>query len=539
MLTDDYRKWDSLPREKIHTDAGYRPPTVPFEGASNYQTEYIPHQALPRTSMKPAETARGSDQPFQDQTDYRDSYIKHAMPEKHIREKVTWEGNKAPLDGLSNYQKDYTPKDLLKTESCKPNAQAFQSGAPLDSDTTHRIDYKEWPMGRPFVREQLPYIRPEGNFEGTSTTHNDFTKKPIDRPEMRKPPSARKAPGKFDGATNYREDYRKWPGGDRPRPNMKADYIPNEAPFEGMPTYQRDYIPHDAFPRTSCKPLETARQTNAPFDGSTEYRDDYIKHQLPEREKREKPKWAANTAPLDGMTNYMKDFVPKDPTKPNSFKPNAAPVHSDAPFDDGTIHKQDYKQWPMERPYQREQQVYMPPQGEMEKNTTHNTDYTRKPMEKVTMKRPPSSRKAPGKFDDHTNYREDYRKWAMGDRPKQTMKGEYVPNGAPFEGRTNYQDEYIPRRGQPMRSMKPGDTGYSSNAPFEDYTEYRNEYTKKENPPCPAAILETNQSRFMYQEQDDVGHKWYESKNNGTYSTLPPRTGGMNSATQRAAMAAA
>jgi hypothetical protein len=91
--------------------------------------------------------------------------------------------------------------------------------------------------------------------------------------------------------------------------------VPPDVPFEGMPTYVRDYVPHEALPRHSFKPFESARGSDAPFDGRTEYRDDYIQHPLPEREKREKPKWAANSAPLDGMTSYMKDFVPKDQSK--------------------------------------------------------------------------------------------------------------------------------------------------------------------------------------------------------------------------------
>lgn len=440
---------------------------------------------------------------------------------------------------LSEYNNRYVPHQMERREPFKPKHETIQSNQPIDDKTTHRVDYVPHALSKPFAREQLPYIRPEGNFEGLSTTHNDYTKKPIERPELRKPVDARRVPGKFDDATNYRDDYRKWPGGEKPKQTMKGEYVPPEAPFEGMPTYMRDYIPHDALPRQSCKPFEAARQSDAPFDGRTEYRDDYIKHPLPERERKEKPTWAANTAPLDGMTNYMKDFVPKDHAKPNSFKPNAAPVHSDAPFDDGTIHRQDYQPWPMDKPFHRQQDVYQPPQGEMEKLTTHNTDFTRKPIEKVAARRPPSGRKQPGKFDDHTNYREDYRKWAMGERPKMTMKGEYVPPGAPFEGRSNYQDEYVPRHSNPVKSMKPGDAGYASNAPFEDGTEYRNEYTKKDNPPCPVVLLETARTGFRFQEQDEVGHKWYETAQNG-YRTYSGSSNGLNnSASRRSALNAA
>lgn len=93
-LVDDYRKWDALPRERAHGDQGYVPPTQPFEGASNYQTEYVPRYVPPRQLMRPQETARSSDQPFQDLTDYRDSYVKHALPERFAREKQIWEGSK-------------------------------------------------------------------------------------------------------------------------------------------------------------------------------------------------------------------------------------------------------------------------------------------------------------------------------------------------------------------------------------------------------------------------------------------------------------
>jgi hypothetical protein len=186
----------------------------------------------------------------------------------------------------------------------------------------------------------------------------------------------------------------------------------------------------------------------------------------------------------------------------------------------------------------------------MEKSTTHNTDYTRKPIEKVSPRRPPSGRRQSGKFDDHTNYREDYRQWAMGDRAKVTMRAEYVPSGAPFEGRTNYQDEYVPRHGEPVRSMKPGDGGYASNAPFEDGTEYRNEYTKKEHPPCPVILLETARTDYKFQEQDDVGHKWYERSSNGYNMSYSSRSqsnnvasksvnNGFNTDRQYTAMAAA
>ena len=45
---------------------------------------------------------------------YRDDYIKHPLPTKEAKEKAVWAPNKAPLDGLSNYMKDYTAKKAEK-----------------------------------------------------------------------------------------------------------------------------------------------------------------------------------------------------------------------------------------------------------------------------------------------------------------------------------------------------------------------------------------------------------------------------------------
>lgn len=277
--TADYRKWGTQPRERHTADNSYHPPSAPFEGNSNYQTDYIPHRGGPRQSMKPNEMPKVSDQPFEDATDYRESYIKHALPPREVKEKTIWQPNTARLDDLSNYRKDYTPKDAGKQLSCKPDATPYRSTAPFESGTTQRADFVEWPTERVHLHEREKYQKPEGDMEMNTTTHTDYTRKPLERQLPLRPQDSRRLPGKFDGTTNYQVEYRKWTP-ERLQPTMKEQYTPNTAPFEGMPTYQRDYIQHPMSMTRSLKPADLGYSSNAPLEDGTEYRQEYTRKQV-------------------------------------------------------------------------------------------------------------------------------------------------------------------------------------------------------------------------------------------------------------------
>lgn len=277
----DYRKWGLQPREKVTADNTYHPPDAPFEGNSNYQSDYIKHPNGMRQSMKPNEAPKMSDQPFEDATDYRQSYVKHQLPPKEVREKTVWQPNEARLDDLSNYRKDFTPKDGAKQASCKPDATPFRSTAPFEGDTTQKADFVEWPTERFHAREREAYQRPEGEMNMNTTHQTDFTKKPLERQAPVRPQDTRKVPGKFDGTTNYNTEFQKWPTEMRQQ-TMKEKYSPNSAPFEGLPTYQRDFIPHPMAKTMSMKPADLGYSSGAPLEDGTEYRSEYIKKEAPQ-----------------------------------------------------------------------------------------------------------------------------------------------------------------------------------------------------------------------------------------------------------------
>ena len=257
------------------------------------------------------------------------------------------------------------------------------------------------------------------------------------------------------------------------------------------------------------KPAENAKTSNDPFDDVTGYRTEYIKHQIPERYVHDKPKWVSNKQPLDGLSNYKKDYTEKVAPKQESCKPNAQPYNSDAPFKDETTQRTDYKKWAMERPWVREAEVYTRPEGHMDMQTTTNLDYQPHRLSKPKLAQPPAQRKVPGKFDGSTNYRNDFRAWESNGRVQPKIRADYCPPTAPFEGMSTFTAHYVQHKVDPAISAKPDISALASNAPFDDGTMYRIEYTQKQSEPCPAAILDTTKSNFIYREQDDRGHKFY------------------------------
>jgi hypothetical protein len=86
---------------------------------------------------------------------------------------------------------------------------------------------------------------------------------------------------------------------------------------------------------------------------------------------------------------------------------------------------------------------------------------------------------------------------------------QYQPSNAPFDGQSTYKGHYIPLQGGPAQSFKPDGLAFRSDAPFDGSTLYRSEFTHKEIEPCPAQLLDTHRSGFVYQTDDEKGHKYY------------------------------
>ncbi|CAH1795778.1 unnamed protein product [Owenia fusiformis] len=425
-------------------------------------------------------------------------------------------GKKEPCT-ISEYANRYQKHPLTKLENFKPNNEPMHSEGPLEDKTTNRQDYIKHPLGdrpRPHVED---YRKPDGDMDMMTNYTKDYIKKPTERVRAIRKDDAPRVVGKFEGSPTYKNDYRQWQLPNKMDRHQEPVWVPPNDKFEGTPTYKRDYIGYKSLPTKSMKPDDVAFASADPFDDQTGYRKDYIKHPIEARKAKEKPVYNPNKAPLDDMSTFKKDYQGIQGPKMASCKPDSEAFQSSAPLEDATTMRDDYKKWSAQRPHQHVPDAYTKPQGEMDMNTNYTHDYRKHAMQPVKAARPQSRKSVPGKFEDATNYNNDYRKWSMGERQKPTMKPDYVPPDAPFEGLATYKSHYVRHGGLPAASCKPDDKGFASDSPFNDNTMYRTEFIPKKQEPCPAVAVD-NSGKYAFDNQDPRGHKWYRP----TFESVTP-----------------
>ena len=223
----------------------------------------------------------------------------------------------------------------------------------------------------------------------------------------------------------------------------------------------------------------------------------------------EREKFKPAGIPLDGLTTFRRDFRGQPGEKTSSCKPDRQAVASDTPFETSTTFKNDYRTWPTERPHQHMPDQYKKPEGDMDMSTTHKIVFKELPLQRHAATKPPQGRViGVGRFDGDTNYKMHYQPWEIA-RVQPIMRLSYQPNEAPFEGMSTQKSHYIRHPIKPMHSFKPCHSAVASGR-FDDRTMYRMEFTPKERGPCPAAVLNGNDSRFTFVQEDSRGHRFYQ-----------------------------
>lgn len=130
-------------------------------------------------------------------------------------------------------------------------------------------------------------------------------------------------------------------------------------------------------------------------------------------------------------------FILADRTR--SMKPDLQGYRSNAPFDDATTTKTDYKPWEVHPIQTHRPDEYRANTADMDLNTIYNSEYTPKPLTKVMPIKPTERRGLDAKFDGNTTYLGDYRKWPGGRPPAMKSQAGYEPPSMPFEGLSTYK----------------------------------------------------------------------------------------------------
>ncbi len=216
---------------------------------------------------------------------------------------------------------------------------------------------------------------------------------------------------------------------------------------------------------------------------------------------------------MDNMTTNRRDFTAKDMDTIKSFNPDGQGYRSDAPFDDNTTNKNDYKKWAVQPVFAKKDNGWVAPAGEMDLSTNYNTEFTAQPNQRPQDISPIQRTKVDAKFEGDSTYGQDFRQWPGNQRNLIKAPNEYQAPAIPFDGASTYKDTYIGNRGGAAKSFKPDHMAYRSSEPFKDDTSYRTEYVPKELEKCPAMIIDQPKSNYAFVSSDETGHKYYAPTN--------------------------
>ncbi|PIK46374.1 hypothetical protein BSL78_16769 [Apostichopus japonicus] len=329
-------------------------------------------------------------------------------------------------------------------KSFKPNEDIVRGTGPLSDQTTNRRDFIPHEVNKIAVREPDQYKKMPGNMDLLTSYVRDY-------PEKRAPPiravkghDQHRPAGEFKGVPTYTDDYRKWSLPMRDTGPVQHAYVPPSAPFNGTSTFNRDYQPKRVPMRESMRPAENTHLSSAPLEDMTSHRVDYIPHSAQPRYVHQQMPYQKNMAPFQGLTTFQKDYTGKrtSPPQPRAqqawVQPQgnmdlattarlAFPAHrvqpvkpsgpvrrvksAEAPFDDRTNYKQDFRQWDS-RPERRgdpTQKLYERSNIPFEGNTDYRTQYVPKHAQVPQSFAPDNSPNlSSDPFDDRTMYKLDY-----------------------------------------------------------------------------------------------------------------------------------
>ncbi|PAA70345.1 hypothetical protein BOX15_Mlig005683g1 [Macrostomum lignano] len=420
--------------------------------------------------------------------------------------------------GYTEYAQKYAPHPPQPMQtSCKPANKPIRNGNdPMTDETTNRVDFVPHPLERPRLHQHEPYRPASGTIDATTVYQREYTEKRGERAAAVKREPRRANAGEFQGEPTYARDYRKWELPERfSGQGRPSQWEPSRESFGGVPTYQTDFVAHsDARPPASCKPAEAAKTSQSPLEDVTDYRQSYVPHQLERRRAKEVQDRQKPAVPFEGVTTFARDYTPKAGGSRTLVKPSAQAYASNAPFEEDTTHKLDYKAWELSRPFVHKNEPYAPPEGAIEGTTSYVRDYPAHPArEKVGyLKREPRGRPS-GPFEGSTVYKENYRQWELSGRVQAGPNRQYQPNQAPFEGQSTTAAHFVPHQLEAKRNFKPASDAAKNDEPFDGTTLYRTEFVPKQPEPCPAmqllAGVGESTAGYKFQGHDEKGHQIY------------------------------
>ncbi|ESO85955.1 hypothetical protein LOTGIDRAFT_239638 [Lottia gigantea] len=388
---------------------------------TDYKATFKPKNARPRSSKRPPPSPRDPNPPpMTFSTNQRSEFTKPNNPERvePIKREEKYEPSTVPLESQTFYKQEYKPKVVfpdIHQFSPKPDEIRLPS-AKFDPTTTNKTHYKQWvpEPSRPFA--ELPsfagsILFPEKERLPESVTKHTYIKRPIQPTEPAKPADNNlKIEGSMMFDTTHDNTYRKIHGDHRsvrvkPWTELSTN-LKSKDKFETLTQFRRDFpgfLGGQPLPPPPISPLKST--VDLKFDNrrsfSTEQRSIYKGHDVktfPSAKscKKTEEEYRVPSVAFETETSQRRDFKPIDIENaypPPSFIPfEKLHTDKDAKFDDHTMSKEFFKEWPVQERKRygdfHENRPYIPPMVKFEGESITKSTYKPKVAEPIQNYKP-------------------------------------------------------------------------------------------------------------------------------------------------------
>ncbi|XP_060796634.1 stabilizer of axonemal microtubules 2 [Neoarius graeffei] len=324
--------------------AEYHPIPGKLDLTSTYRQEFVPHKVEPAFPRRPKEGIRGAKSKMDTVPTYKDEFRQWEITKRESsKPKVSYHPPTEKFGNTTTFQADFIPQGFVHCESFKPPNVTKLSDAPFDAVTSNQLDYIPHPVRVHVVKAHCEYKPSNEPMQDLTSYRDDYQGLPGHMPKSCKPehvPLSYDAP--FQSSTEFRDCFQQW--------DVSPQYLRKTAVYT-RPTEQMDmntttgttFIKHQVQPFVPAKTPSKPVCSSAPFQGSSTMKDDFKSWKIQRQEIICKaPEIHRPSGKMEDMTTFKAHYI-QHKLQPNiSCKPVAAPLRSEAPFDEDTTYRKEF-----------------------------------------------------------------------------------------------------------------------------------------------------------------------------------------------------
>ncbi|XP_073693748.1 stabilizer of axonemal microtubules 2 [Garra rufa] len=339
----DYIPYE-VTRRPEKPQAEYKPTPGEIYLGTTYKQDYNPYEVQPFVPYRPKERVYATNAKLDTIPTYKEDFRQWEISRRELTKPDTpYQPPATKFGNATTFQDDFVNRGFVPRESYKPPNIAKLSDAPFESMTSNKLSYVPHALEARYVKPPVEYKPSSQPFQDLTTHRQDYQGLPSQLPKSCKPETLKAASNKpFQGSTEFRDRFQPWPVSP-PQVQKTVEYMSPTEHMDLTTTSHTDYIKHQIQPFVSAKPFLLPSKSSKPFLGNTTMRDDF-QPWVAQRQSiiRKQEEMQRASGKMEDLTTFRAHFIQHEPQPSFSFKPQNAPLRTDAPLQNETMYRTEF-----------------------------------------------------------------------------------------------------------------------------------------------------------------------------------------------------